>query len=182
LGIAYFLFGLSLLITIVIIRNLFRIKNQEGRNLIISFGTFKYGTYSYLLALARHFILPLVRSTPIINLFYQAMGAKIGKNVLIGTFSIWDCDLIEIGDNSVIGGAVCINAHIGQGKKGRLRRVRIGNGVTIGANSYIMPGVTIEDNVLIGPYSVIPMGKRLDANSVYMGAPVEKIADRSTTS
>jgi acetyltransferase-like isoleucine patch superfamily enzyme len=179
LGMAYFLFGVNLLITIAIIRNLFQIKNHEGRNQIISFRTIKFATYSYLLALARHFILPLVRSTPIINLFYQAMGAKIGKNVLIGTFSIWDCDLVEIGDNCVIGGAVSINAHIGQGKKGRMRRVRIGNQVTIGANTYVMPGVVIEDNVLIGPNSVIPMGKRLKANSVYWGIPVKLVSEKA---
>jgi acetyltransferase-like isoleucine patch superfamily enzyme len=181
LGMGYFLFGISLLITIVVIRNLFRIKNQEGRSLIFSVRTFKYAVFSYLLALARHFILPLARSTPIINLFYKGMGAKIGKNVLISTHNIWDCDLIEIGDESVIGGNVSINAHIGQGQKGRLRRVRIGNRVTIGANTYVMPGIVIEDNVLVGPNSVIPMGKRLKANSVYWGTPVEKVADRSDT-
>ena len=169
------------MITIVVIRNLFRIKNHEGRNLIFSTESFKYAVYSYLLALARHFILPLVRSTPIINIFYRGIGAKIGKNVLIVTNNIWDCDLIEIGDDCMIGGNVAITAHIGQGKKGRMRRVRIGNQVSIGANSYIMPGVVIEDNVLVGPNSVVPMGKRLKANSVYWGTPVEKVAERSDT-
>jgi acetyltransferase-like isoleucine patch superfamily enzyme len=135
--------------------------------------------YSYLLAIAQKFFLPLVRSTPLINLFYSGMGAKIGKNVIIGTDRIWDCDLIEIGDNCVIGGNVSLNAHIGQGQKGRLRRVQIGENVTIGANSYVMPGVVIENNVLIGPNSVVPMGKRLQENSVYWGTPVERISDRS---
>jgi acetyltransferase-like isoleucine patch superfamily enzyme len=181
LGVGYFLFGGSLMIAIVVIRNLFQIKNEQGRSIIFSVATFKFAVYSSLLALARHFILPLVRSTPIINLFYRGMGAKIGKNVLIGTFSIWDCDLVEIGDDCVIGGNVAITAHIGQGQKGRMRRVKIGKQVTIGANSYIMPGVVIEDNVLVGPNSVVPMGKRLKANSVYWGSPVEKVADRSDT-
>jgi acetyltransferase-like isoleucine patch superfamily enzyme len=92
---------------------------------------------------------------------------------------VWDCDLIEIGDECVIGGNVVINAHIGQGKKGRLKRVKIGNRVTIGAHTYVMPGVVIQDDVLIGPNSVIPMGKRLNANTVYWGTPVEKISERS---
>jgi acetyltransferase-like isoleucine patch superfamily enzyme len=182
LGVGYFLYGGTLLIIIVIIRNLFQIKNQEGRSLIFSIRTFKYAIYSFLLALAKHFILPIIRSTPMIKLFYQGMGAKIGKDVLIGTDRIWDCDLIEIGDECVIGGNVSINAHIGQGKKGRLRRVRIGNRVTIGANTYVMPGVVIEDNVLVGPNSVIPMGKRLKANSVYWGIPVEQVGERSELS
>ena len=169
------------MIVILIVRNLFQIKNEQGRSKIFSLRTFKFAVYSSLLALARHFILPLVRSTPIIILFYRGMGAKIGKNVLIGTFSIWDCDLVEIGDDCVIGGNVAITAHIGQGKKGRMRRVRIGNRVTIGANTYVMPGTIIEDNVLVGPNSVVPMGKRLEANSVYWGTPVEKVAGRSET-
>jgi acetyltransferase-like isoleucine patch superfamily enzyme len=179
LGIGYFLFGMTLLIVIVFVRNLFQLKNQEGRNLIFSLRTFKYAIYSFLLSLAKHFILPVVRSTPVINLFYRGMGAKIGKNVLIGTDRIWDCDLIEIGDECIIGGNVAINAHIGQGQKGRLRRVRIGNRVTIGANTFVMPGVVIEDDVLVGPNSVIPMGKRLKANSVYWGIPAELVGERS---
>jgi acetyltransferase-like isoleucine patch superfamily enzyme len=179
LGIGYFLFGVTLLIVIVLVRNLFQLKNQEGRSLIFSVRIFKYAIYSFLLALAKHFVLPLVRSTPVINLFYRGMGAKIGKNVLIGTDRIWDCDLIEIGDECVIGGNVAINAHIGQGQKGRLRRVRIGDRVTIGANTFMMPGVEIEDNVLVGPNSVIPMGRRLKANAVYWGIPVERVGERS---
>jgi acetyltransferase-like isoleucine patch superfamily enzyme len=178
LGIGYFLFGATLLIFIVLIRNLFQLKNQEGRSLIFSVRILKYAIYSFLLALAKHFVLPLVRSTPVINLFYRGMGAKIGKNVLIGTDRIWDCDLIEIGDSCVIGGNVAINAHIGQGQRGRLRRVRIGNQVTIGANTFVMPGVVIEDNVLVGPNSVIPMGKRLKTNTVYWGIPVKKVGER----
>lgn len=179
LGVGYFLFGATLLLVIVFVRNLFQIKNYEGRSLIFSTRIFKYAIYSFLLALAKHFILPIVRSTPVINLFYSGMGAKIGKNVLIGSDRIWDCDLIEIGDGCIIGGNVAINAHIGQGQKGRLRRVRIGNQVTIGANSFVMPGVVIEDNVLVGPNSVIPMGKRLKANSIYWGIPVEFVGERS---
>jgi acetyltransferase-like isoleucine patch superfamily enzyme len=181
IGVGYFLFGGTLLLVIVIIRNLFQIKNQEGRSLIFSVRSFKYAIYSFLLALAKHFVLPIVRSTPVINLFYRGMGAKIGKNVLIGTDRIWDCDLVEIGDGCVIGGNVAINAHIGQGQKGRLRRVHIGNRVTIGANTFVMPGVVIEDDVLVGPNSVIPMGKRLKENSVYWGMPVEQIGERFKT-
>ena len=179
IGVGYFIFCLNLMISIVIVRNLFRIHNQEGRTLIFSFRAFKFGVYSFLIVLVRKFSLPFVRSSPIINLFYRGMGAKIGKNTLIGTDRIWDCDMIEIGDNCIIGGNVAINAHIGQGQKGRMRRVRIGNGVTIGADSLVMPGVVIEDNVLVGPNSVVPMGKRLKANSVYLGTPVERIADRA---
>jgi acetyltransferase-like isoleucine patch superfamily enzyme len=182
LGLGYFLYSGSLLIVIVLIRNLFHLKNQEGRSLIFSVRIFKYAIYSFLLALARHFVLPFVRSTPVINLFYRGMGAKIGENVLIGTERIWDCDLIEIGNDCVIGGNVAINAHIGQGQKGRLRRVKIGNRVTIGANTFVMPGVVIEDDVLVGPNSVIPMGKRLKAHEVYWGIPVDKITNSRDSS
>ena len=176
IGVAYYLFIFSLLILIVFFRQILWLKNKETEANIFSITGMRLGTNNLLISLAKHLALPLVRTSPVIVWFYRGMGAKIGKNTLISTTRIWDCDLLEIGENSVIGGNVAINGHIttSQGK-GILRKVKIGSGVIIGADSMVFPGVTIEDNIIVGACSMIPKDAHLEANSVYAGVPVSKI-------
>lgn len=176
LGFAFFISGNMLLLVIVLFRNLFRVKNIEK---IGDFRTdraiLRFAFYSFLVNLAQNLFLPFVRGTPIILWFYRGMGAKIGKGTLITTTRIFDCDLIEIGKNCVIGGGVAIAAHTGEKRRGVQKKVVIGDRVTIGADTYVMPGVVIEDNVIVGANSMIPKDALLSANSVYAGAPVRKI-------
>ena len=47
--------------------------------------------------------------------------------------------------------------------------IRIGNGVWVGANSVILPGVTIGDNAVIGAGSIVT--KDIPANVVAVGNP-----------
>jgi acetyltransferase-like isoleucine patch superfamily enzyme len=56
-----------------------------------------------------------------------------------------------------------------------MRMIKIGNNVNIGADTLILPGVTIEDNVIVGANSLVPKEARLEKDSVYGGVPVKKI-------
>lgn len=57
-------------------------------------------------------IFPLIRATPLINWFYKALGAKIGKHVMIDSANIYDWDMLEIGDN--VGECLLQGASLGQ--------------------------------------------------------------------
>jgi acetyltransferase-like isoleucine patch superfamily enzyme len=174
-GWAYFLFGHSFLIVGVSARHLLRLRNREGSAPIISFDVFGVAAYNFIIAMAQMFFLPLVRGTPMIVGFFRGMGMKIGRNSIVMTHRIYDCDMIEIGNNCVIGGNVAINAHTGERGRGVMSKVTIGNRVSIGANTMILPGVTIEDNVMVGANSLIPKGMRLRSNRTYGGVPLREI-------
>tara|TARA_B110000971_G_scaffold188195_1_gene197812 strand:+ start:402 stop:569 length:168 start_codon:yes stop_codon:yes gene_type:complete len=51
--------------------------------------------------------------------------------------------------------------------------VLIGDGVSIGANAFINPGIRIGSNTVIGANSVVT--KNLEANSIYGGVPAKLI-------
>lgn len=121
------------------------------------------------------FYLPLIRSSALIVWFYRGMGARIGAGTVIATTRLWDCNLIEIGENCMIGGNASIAAHMINGERGRLRRVRIGSRVTIGANSSVMPGAIIEDDVVVGANSLVLQGMKLKSGGVYLGVPVRRV-------
>lgn len=173
LGFAFLLFGNTLLLITVLVRNLFVLRSAEQRGKVVSLLAVKTALYNLLLHTANVFFLSLMRGSFICVLFYRGMGARIGRGTIINTHRLWDVDLIEIGEGCVIGGNASISAHVLQGDRGRLRKVRIGNHVTIGANTSVMPGVVIEDNVVVGANSLVPMGMHLEKGKTYLGVPVQ---------
>lgn len=90
------------------------------------------------------------------------------------------CELVIIGDDCFIGhGVVFINdlfANGGpaRGKKALWKPTKIGNNVSIGSNSTILP-VEICDDVVIGAGSVVT--KSIKEAGVYVGNPAKKIRD-----
>lgn len=107
-------------------------------------------------------------------------GLKVGKNFSrLGGTIIDDshCWLITIGDNVTMAPRVHILAHDASTKNAlgysRIGLVNIGSNVFIGAESIVLPGVTIEDNVVIGAGSLVT--KNIPANSVATGNPARVI-------
>lgn len=109
--------------------------------------------------------------------YARRIGVTVGKDCRILT-SYFGTEpfLIEIGNKVTITSGVKLITHDGatwliNDKKGRrylYRRIKIGNHVFIGVNSIIMPGVIIEDNVIVAAGSVvaksIPSGKIVGGN------------------
>ncbi len=100
-------------------------------------------------------VLPFQR---IKNSLYRSIGIKVGENVSIGlevTFDIFFPELIEIGDNSIIGYRATLLCHeflIDKWKKGP---VRIGRNVLVGANTTVLAGVVIESGVTVSACSLV---------------------------
>jgi len=89
---------------------------------------------------------------------YKSLGVKIGKDVSIGLGAMLDIffpELIEIGDNTIIGQNVTIIAHEFLVDQWRIGKVKIGKNVMIGINSTIIAGVTIGDNSTVSACSFV---------------------------
>jgi acetyltransferase-like isoleucine patch superfamily enzyme len=92
------------------------------------------------------------------NVLYTAMGVKIGEHVSIGlevNMDVFFPELIEIGDDSIVGFNSTILCHEFLVKEYRLGRVVVGKNVTIGANTTILPGVTIADGSMVSAHSLV---------------------------
>jgi acetyltransferase-like isoleucine patch superfamily enzyme len=86
------------------------------------------------------------------------LGMKVGKRTSVGLMAMFDIffpELIEIGDNTVIGYNATILAHEYLVEEWRTGRVKIGRNVMIGANSTVLPGVTIGDGAKISACSLV---------------------------
>ena len=102
---------------------------------------------------------------------------EIGKNTKIQSHS-FICELVTIGDNCFVGhGVMFINDLFSKGGPAKGDRslwakTLIGNQVSIGSNSTILP-VEICNNVVIGAGSVVT--KNILEPGVYAGNPARKM-------
>jgi len=114
--------------------------------------------------------------------YAKKIGVEVGANCRIYTTSFGsEPFLIKIGNNVTITSGVKFITHDGSGwlmrdNKGRrylYRRIIIGNNVFIGLNCIIMPGVKIDDNVIIAPGSVVT--KSIPGGTIVAGVPAKII-------
>lgn len=107
-------------------------------------------------------------------------GMKVGKNC----YGLQGCTidyahswLIEIGDDVVFAPQVYLLAHDTSTKRSlnytRIGKIKIGNNCFIGARAFIMPGVTIGHNSIVGAGSIV--SKSVPPNVVVAGNPARVI-------
>jgi non-ribosomal peptide synthetase-like protein len=178
LGLAYFLSGLTFLLLIVVIKHLLLFRAREGDYPFISGYTIRWATIGTLVGLAKVFILNSLLGSPVLNLFYRLMGARIGRNVVINTCNMFDFDLIEIGDDTMIGGDSVVIGHVGEGDTLRLRPIRIGRRCTVGQSAVVFPGAVMEDGSVLGALSLLPKGRVLPAGTRWGGNPLVELDHR----
>ena len=105
-------------------------------------------------------------------------GVVIGDNCRIQSHA-FVCELVTVGNNCFIGhGVMFINDKFKSGKPAggdqtKWESTKIGNNVSIGSNTTILP-VTICDDVVIGAGSVVT--KNITEQGVYAGNPAKKIS------
>ena len=128
-----------------------------------------------------YLIIVLCRILPSLSLkrwLLRRIGAKIGNNVSFGlesTIDVFFPELIEIGDNTIIGYRTTILTHEFLMNELRVGEVKIGKNVMIGANCTILPGVKIGDNAVISAQSLV--NKDIPDDAFAAGVPV-KILNR----
>ena len=98
----------------------------------------------------------------------------LGQNTDIGAFSFIDArNGVEIEDDVLIGGGCFIYSFsASDGKEGK---VVLKKGCKIGANTVIMPNVTIGENAFVGACSLVK--KDVPANMVAFGVPCKVIKE-----
>ncbi len=155
--------------------NILNLKYKEGEygKSLRDKTAFKWILY-FVLYTPTYKLINLFVLSPLKSFYLSMIGCKIGKNVyLAGEEWIADPCVIEIGENTMIGGRTIITAHLAEDKL-IVEKVKIGKNCLIGEEAFIMPGVTLEDNVVIGAKSLVTKNKRLKKGSIYTGIPARK--------
>ena len=178
LALAYFLFGLSLILLVGLFRTILNLKLKEGVYPIFSFEALKWAFISSLYLMINYTFIDFILLTPFANLLFRLLGAKLGKNVQFNSKFVFDATLIEIGDNTIVGGGAIIIGHIVERGKLKLKKVKIGKNVTIGSHCTIMPGCEIGDNAVIGASAVLLKDTKVEPRDVWFGIPAESLRQK----
>ncbi|TZE82529.1 acyltransferase [Calorimonas adulescens] len=136
-----------------------------------------YETVGFWKVIRNYIVISLGRRTPWFNLksaMYRSIGMKIGKFASIAVLVMPDFlfpELIEIGENTIIGYNTTILCHEYLTNEYRLGKVKIGRNVMIGANCTIMPGVEIGDGAVVSACSLV--NKDIPPGAFAGGVPVK---------
>jgi acetyltransferase-like isoleucine patch superfamily enzyme len=122
---------------------------------------------------------PLFRASPVWTAYLRLNGARIGRRVHVNTTFISDHNLLDMGDDVVIGGEVHMSGHTVEAGVVKTGGVRLGNQVTIGLGSVIDIDVEIGDRCQVGALSLVPKHSRLDGAAIYAGIPAKRLTDRA---
>ncbi|MBE3570691.1 MAG: acyltransferase [Bacillales bacterium] len=121
-----------------------------------------YQTVSFWKVFKNTTIIEIGRFVPFLpfkNWLYRTfLRMKIGKNTALAYKVMPDImfpEFISVGDCTIIGYNTTILAHEYLIEEYRLGEVRIGNRVMIGANSTILPGVTIGDGAVVSAGTLV---------------------------
>lgn len=175
---SYFILGICLIFVVGLIRILLRLGLKEGEYSLQSLPVLKWAVTNSLMLVVWNVFGDFILLTPLVNIFYRLMGAKLGKNVQINSKFGADLSLLEIGDQSVIGGHATVIAHSVERGRLILRKVKIGKRVTIGLNSVILPGCEIGDGSIIAAGAVLNKNTIVEPRSVYVGVPAASAKSR----
>jgi acetyltransferase-like isoleucine patch superfamily enzyme len=176
-ALAYFAYAL----VVILVVPLFRVTapgTPLGRYSYYSFKAFQWASYNALILLVRYTCINFMRVTPFINLFHRLMGMKLGKRVQINTAIIGDSNLIEIGDDTVIGGDATVVAHSAERGELVTERVRIGSRVTVGLMAVIFPGCEIGDGAVVAAGAILLKGTKIGPGEIWGGVPAKKVGEK----
>jgi len=116
--------------------------------------------------------------------YAKRIGVNVGKNCRIYTRHFGtEPFLISIGDDVTITKDVTFITHDGsliffkdeKGRRYKYQPINIGNNVFIGMNAIIMPGIKIDENVIVASGSVVT--KSIPTGSVVAGVPAKIIGN-----
>lgn len=121
-----------------------------------------YQTVPFLKVMKNFIVIQLARYTPVLpvkNWLYRTfLRMKVGEKTAFALMVMPDVmfpEKISVGDNSVIGYNTTILAHEYLIEEYRLGAVTIGSEVMVGANTTILPGVTIGDGAVISAATLV---------------------------
>lgn len=149
--------------------------NAEMRIANMGWPLMKWAQYMVATHVVRVLAGTLFRGSPIWTAYLRLNGARIGRRVYINTLFISDHNLLEFGDDVVIGSEVHLSGHTVEAGVVKTAGVRLGDHVTIGLGTVIDIGVDVGPGCQIGALSFVPKHSTLRAGSVYAGIPVKPL-------
>jgi acetyltransferase-like isoleucine patch superfamily enzyme len=148
---------------------------QEMRIADLDWALLRWVRYMVAIHIVRVFAGTLFRGSPLWTAYLRMNGARLGRRVYVNSVFISDHNLLECGDDVVIGAEVHLSGHTVEHGVVKTAPVILGDHVTIGVGTVVEIGVTVGPHCQIGALSFVPKHTNLPGHSVYVGAPAHPL-------
>ena len=113
--------------------------------------------------------------TPLLNIYLRLMGAKIGRNVYIGTDSFAIYDLLAVGDDSSVNADSNLLGYTVEDGQLKIGAINIGKRCFIGARAAVRENTVLEDNATLEDLSLLPRGSTVPSGQTWLGSPATPV-------
>ena len=111
------------------------------------------------------------QGTPFLPWILRLLGVKFGQGVCMHTTDITEFDCVTVGDYCTINALSALQTHLYEDRVMKVGRVRLGVGVTVGANSTVLYDSFVGDYARLRPLTVVMKGEDMPAHSEWEGVP-----------
>ena len=116
-------------------------------------------------------VIECVEGTPFVSLWLRAMGARIGRRVVLGTSlaQVVDPDMLDVADDATV--SCHLQLHSFEDRVLKLGRSHVGAGATLSAGSLLLYGARVGERSHVAEQSVVMKHEHLLPDHDYEGAP-----------
>jgi non-ribosomal peptide synthetase-like protein len=119
-------------------------------------------------------VAPLLRfltGTPLLPVFLRLLGARIGRRVYLDTTFLTEFDLVQVGDDAMIGGPTSLQTHLFEDRVMKMSVVKVGPSCTVGPRSVVLYDSELEEGAGLDALSLVMKGEVLPQESRWRGIP-----------
>ena len=124
----------------------------------------------------------LFQGSPVWTFYLRLNGAHVGRRVFVNSTTVSDHNLLEFGDDVVIGAAVHLSGHTVERGYLFTDPVRLADGVVIGVGAVMSIATTVGPRTQIGALAFVPKHTSLAGDAVYVGIPAKRHDSRRVRS
>lgn len=164
--------NIATIVTVIAAKWLIIGRLKPGRYPLWGVVYFRWWLGQRLMALAH---LKWLQASPAIRWYLVAMGATIGRDVIISDIEIGAPDLVTIGAGSTLGQKAKLDNARVEGAEFVIGRIDIGADAYIGSSVVIEEGCTLGDGAELRDLTSIPAGTKVGAHEIWDGSPGRRI-------
>ncbi|MEL4357176.1 MULTISPECIES: Pls/PosA family non-ribosomal peptide synthetase [unclassified Luteococcus] len=127
---------------------------------------------AFVESVAVPWLLRHVPGTPVLNLYFRTMGARIGRGVWCETYWLPEHDLITLADGATVNQGCVVQTHLFHDRVLAMDAVTLKAGATLGPNSVILPASTLGRHATVGPVSLVMRGESVPDKTRWIGNPI----------
>ncbi len=174
----YFIWGTGYCLCCIVYKLAIFYQPKQREFPLFSWAVIGWATTGAVTNFANEMFLKHFKGTSILNLWFRALGVKMGQRVTINTVRIFDWNLITIDDDVVLGGDCVLMAHSLEGGRMKMNALRLGKSSMVGGESKVMPGCVLGERAILGASSLLTKGTQIPDHQMWGGVPAKFLKDR----